>query len=605
MNERNLPSRKSAVSRPLFVPLVICMLGIFVSAAAWRAFRHEEVSALEQKFHVLANERAQLVHEGMKEGFDELDAVRARFETSVEITEAEFALIARHVFHDDAGVRAIGWAPRVPRDQIATYETRIRRQGFSNYEVRPWQAAEGRAPHLDDSFPVRVMAAQDESLDWSGVDLGSAVALADTLQRSIDGGHLETTVLNGGGDTGRSPTVFAFLPVAETDEPAAWADNMTDGVLGVIFAEFDAESFVQNPLALLATVGIDVSLYEVNDGQGPFHVYTRRANASSVAAESIGEDAQSTQGLCDTLDATLGGRTWQVRCAATPAFFDESPSSAPLVALLSGLALTSLLTILAHVLTYRMKVIERTVAKRTLEIAAAQRETEHIAARLKAILHTSADAIITTDERGQIVAANPAVQTVLGYQPQEAIGVNLSELVPSVRGEPPGNDSSADVCAGFDDIVGMRREVEGRHKDGSRVPLDLSLSEVRLDDERFFTAFAHDISESKRAAATLKKLSLVAKNTRHSIIISDANGHIEWVNDAFIQLTGWETDDVGGRRLIDFVYNSETDPETARMVDEKLRRREPVKAEVRNVGKLGRRYWTASKSNRFLMRMAI
>ena len=126
---------------------------------------------------------------------------------------------------------------------------------------------------------------------------------------------------------------------------------------------------------------------------------------------------------------------------------------------------------------------------------AALRDSE---ARLRAIVGTAVDAIITIDERGLIDTANPATEQMFGYGRDELVGRNVSMLMP----DPYRSDHDAYleryVRTGEARIIGIGREVVGLRKDGTTFPLDLSVSECRLADRRMFTGILHDVSNRRR-----------------------------------------------------------------------------------------------------------
>jgi PAS domain-containing protein len=68
----------------------------------------------------------------------------------------------------------------------------------------------------------------------------------------------------------------------------------------------------------------------------------------------------------------------------------------------------------------------------------------------------------------------------------------------------------------------------------------------------------------------LKKLSLVASNTDNSVMITNAVGEIEWVNDGFTRLTGFTSDEVEGKKPENILYGPLTSKETIRQLNEKL-----------------------------------
>src|SRR5436190_8017797 len=106
--------------------------------------------------------------------------------------------------------------------------------------------------------------------------------------------------------------------------------------------------------------------------------------------------------------------------------------------------------------------------------------------RLRAILDTAVEGIITIDHRGIIESVNPAAAKIFGYQPAEIIGQNVNILMPSPYHEQHDEYLANYHRTGKARIIGIGREVSGRRKDGTVFPLDLSISEVKLADRQLF-----------------------------------------------------------------------------------------------------------------------
>jgi PAS domain S-box-containing protein len=132
----------------------------------------------------------------------------------------------------------------------------------------------------------------------------------------------------------------------------------------------------------------------------------------------------------------------------------------------------------------------------------ALRESE---GRLRAIVETAVDGIITIDERGTVTSFNPAATRIFGYAPDEVIGRNVKTLMPEpYRGEHDGYMRNY-VTTGVKKIIGIGREVVGLRKDGTTFPMDLGVSETVLGDRRIFTGIVRDVTERKRSEDALAK----------------------------------------------------------------------------------------------------
>lgn len=144
-------------------------------------------------------------------------------------------------------------------------------------------------------------------------------------------------------------------------------------------------------------------------------------------------------------------------------------------------------------------------------------------ARLRGILETAVDGIITIDERGIIESFNPAAERLFGYAKHEALGQNIKILMPPPYREAHEGYVANYLRTGERKIIGIGREVIGQRKDGSTFPMHLSVSEVRLGERRLFTGIVHDLTERKMLekqvlqAESLATIGKMAAKVAHEI----------------------------------------------------------------------------------------
>lgn len=127
--------------------------------------------------------------------------------------------------------------------------------------------------------------------------------------------------------------------------------------------------------------------------------------------------------------------------------------------------------------------------------------------RLRAILDTAVEGIITIDERGIIESFNPASEKIFGYTASEVIGKNINVLMSTPHREQHDGYLENYQRTGHAKVIGIGRETFARKKDGTLFPMDLSVSEVRLSDRRIFTGFVRDITERKRLEKEILEIS--------------------------------------------------------------------------------------------------
>ena len=127
-------------------------------------------------------------------------------------------------------------------------------------------------------------------------------------------------------------------------------------------------------------------------------------------------------------------------------------------------------------------------------------------AHLQSILDTVPDAMIVIDVQGVMQSFSPAAQRLFGWSEAEAIGRNVSMLMPQpYRGAHDGYLMRY-LTTGERRIIGLGRVVVGRHRDGSTFPMELAVGEMRVGERRFFTGFVRDLTERQRTEARLQEL---------------------------------------------------------------------------------------------------
>ncbi|MFN7655874.1 MAG: PAS domain-containing protein [Cyclobacteriaceae bacterium] len=94
-----------------------------------------------------------------------------------------------------------------------------------------------------------------------------------------------------------------------------------------------------------------------------------------------------------------------------------------------------------------------------------------------------------------------------------------------------------------------------------------------------------------REKKQLETLSLVADHTNNSVLIADAGGRIVYTNAGFTKLSGYEFDEVVGKKPGSFLQGRLTDRETVAKISAKLRQGEPIYEEILNYSKSGKIYW--------------
>jgi PAS domain S-box-containing protein len=162
--------------------------------------------------------------------------------------------------------------------------------------------------------------------------------------------------------------------------------------------------------------------------------------------------------------------------------------------------------------------LDRRVALRTTELAAANEELrkeianrKHAEDDLKSseekhrvIVETANDAVVSMDETGTILLANPATKRIFGYDPIEIVGKPLTMLMPEMMRSLHENGFKRYLATGKRHLNWQGIELTAQRKDGQEFAVEVSFGELTNDGHKLFTGFIRDISERKQAEDQLR-----------------------------------------------------------------------------------------------------
>jgi PAS domain S-box-containing protein len=228
-----------------------------------------------------------------------------------------------------------------------------------------------------------------------------------------------------------------------------------------------------------------------------------------------------------------------------------------------------------------IKATEEELRQNLEEMAATQEELNRQTKELSqskqlndAVLNTAIDVIITMNKRGIVQSVNPALSKLFGYEPEEVIGQNIKMLMPHKYASEHDGYLRNYAETGHRKIIGIGRQVEAQHKDGTVFDAYISVSEFKIDEEVMYTGFIRDISDLSHAQKELqtqleevktneeelhrqskelersKKQSDAVLNTAIDVIITmNQQGIVESVNPALTKLFGYAPKELIGENI--------------------------------------------------------
>jgi len=179
--------------------------------------------------------------------------------------------------------------------------------------------------------------------------------------------------------------------------------------------------------------------------------------------------------------------------------------------------------------------------------------------------------IFRLDHSGTLLYANNAGKNLVAY-----------------RNFDIGDKLTGDLKKAFDTSIdrGIFYELE--------FPMDnkvFSLVFVPTIDNNYVNVYGKDITHGKSIEDELKRTSLIAKEIDSGVIITDANGLTEWINDGFEKMTGYTFEELKGKIPGKILQGPDTNMETIHAISEALEEKIPIETDILNYKKNGDPYW--------------
>ena len=182
------------------------------------------------------------------------------------------------------------------------------------------------------------------------------------------------------------------------------------------------------------------------------------------------------------------------------------------------------------------------------------RQMQGSESRLRAILNTAVDGIITIDGRGQILAINQSVEQLFGWSSNELLGQNIRMLMPEPYRSQHDGYLANYQRTGEARIIGVGREVDALRKDGSLMPIRLAIGKANIAGQSLYVGFVSDISERKAMEQALRESEQQYRSLIGNIpgvsfrcLLDDAWSML-FISNAVEKLTGWPADEFMLRR---------------------------------------------------------
>lgn len=209
--------------------------------------------------------------------------------------------------------------------------------------------------------------------------------------------------------------------------------------------------------------------------------------------------------------------------------------------------------------------------------------------KFSSIFSSANDAIFIIDtSNGVITDCNPRSEELTGYQISELKGLHNSRLFP----EEHRKEVRYFLKYNLDRNQYTVNETYIETKFGKSIPVEIaSGKKFQMGDITYLVCYIRDTSERKNVENKLNMLSLAASETTDTIVIADAKGVAVWANQAYLDLTGLEIEEVIGQKPGYLSKGPETDEQTTLLMKKAIENKESIKITILNYNKNKEKYW--------------
>jgi len=521
----------------------VLALGLAASLLVWHltasSLNAREDRNFEQHFTVLV----QQIGTALDRYADLAVGVAAIFQSGGDVGREAFRkhFLSLRMLERYPALVALDYAELVPAAERDRVEAAARAQGLTGWRIHP----EGER---DVYLPVLYSEPSEQRQAHLGFDAAADAAARRDMERARDSGQAVLSApqpLPGESAARvllvRAP-VYDSVPVGDSVEARRQAHRGQVSVV-VRAADLMRDALTQDDARRYHVHVVDVGEDSApRSGETVVPLFEGPQRAEAAAAVEAGRaHAQVVQ---------VGGRLWEVRGIREPVAYHQLPAALAVLggALFSTVALWIALRVFAGRYGRAAELAER--------LSRQARESE---ARLRNVIDSTVDGIITIDERGTIIGINAAALRMFGYREDEMLGRNVSMLMPLPEAQQHDSYLKRFQQTGEGAVFGSGLEVTGLRRDGTLFPIDLGVNEVLLDGKRHFVGMLRDMSERRAAELAyeetqrqLRRADALRRSIYDSapfaIIATDLRGVIQALNPAAEMLLGYSPDELVGRQ---------------------------------------------------------
>ncbi len=513
-----------------------------------------------------------------------LRALESFFISSYKVERHEFRSFVSQLLQNYPGVRAMEWSPNILLSQRVAFEAGAVKDGFLDFNITELDANKKLIPATEREtyVPVYLIEPFQGNETALGYDLYSNEKRREAIDKARDSDEIVTTakiklVQEGGDKFG----LLAFMPIYRAGLPHGTLHERRLNITGFVLAVFNCNDIVMAAFNNNNRGKLDFRLIDENAPAGEQLLFT----SDSDEAKTNHIDENSLFGINGTLISithfNVGGRQWRFEILPRSEYFAYHRFNNTALFLLIGLSLTCIVGALGLLFSGRASLLRQQVDERTQSLAISEE-------RFRSTFEAAPIGVTNSSPDGHLMEVNQGYCEFLGYSRDELLEMTYKQVT-----APEYWQLDAEMVGKLltGEISEFNHEKQYIRKNGERVWGHLWLKLMRdtngLPDH--FIGVIENIDRRKQAETSAGMLLLAVEQSPVSVVITDLDANIEYINESFIRKSGYSRDEII-RQNPRVMQSGKTPKETYTELWATITRGEVWKGELSNKRKNGEEY---------------
>lgn len=424
----------------LSAPVAIILgLGVLISVLIAQAIQSSQVRQAKADFQLASEQMINLIEDRVDNQIELIRSIVSFFNSSRGIDRNDFKSFVADSLHRHPSIQLVGWAPRIPASERASFEQTVRAEGLNNYRINE-RSIDGRAilaSPRPEYFPNQFLQPTPNTESTFGLDHASDPIRRAALERARDSaelvftGRIELALA-----TENRTAILAYAPVFRGGKKPDTAEARRDELVGYAYGVIRPSRIIQELLETNRTLtahkkfGMRIDVFDSTDAMFPKHLFFYGSVAGGSANDSSNKIVKGPNDLVST--ALFGGRQWTFVSRPSDGVVAGKIASQTLIGFGGLLFLSLFLTAYLHSVITRSRAIEAQVSLRTNELILTNELLSKSEERFR-IITDSVPALIAYVDCDLIYRfANQRYQEI-GVDPIALIGKSVADVQ---RGQP-------------------------------------------------------------------------------------------------------------------------------------------------------------------------